>query len=434
MTTPWNIWIKNQKNIQYDILQKLIKDPVAFSKNVSRYTNNESNIKNICCIFNKEQKNTGTFCNKRNVDKLTTDTYLIEMLDGSQIKVIGDLYQNVKQKGNISTSLPGKGKNVQYEGMNRIADYYLGLDEFTNEMLINYLINLLWKPVGLPHMNYELAGSVVCKNSGLNIYPLAFSNLSGLPPGFKDRQLQIEKHHVDNIIRQVAIALHFLQGNIGFVHGNLILDNILETSERTKFNYEGIEVDGDFRILISNLGVASSSIIAKHGLNIRLFNQSPLASTYLLAKPFIPDVDDEGVYQIKGLNSHLYTRIRHMGLPWFKGFDFYTLIVSLMVHKDYYEVIRRDFSWLYNNIIWDEKDLKTLRKRIDDNYGNTDYDTILNILKGLNLYDDVLDICLEFLRDDFPTMRPARQPKYLSKEDLDGDFVSSSRSSRRAPY
>lgn len=132
-----------------------------------------------------------------------------------------------------------------------------------------------------------------------------------------------------------------------------------------------------------------------NGTSLRFYNESTLANVYLTVHPFTTDIsvkNDEYYYSIGNLlTSQIYTRTRHMGVPFYRSFDYYTVLVSLLTDPGFYymffstERLRNTF-WdpIWANTVDSEKVIKLIRQLVMEGKGKSITEAIA-ILKGLQL-------------------------------------------------
>ena len=404
-------WEQEQLSKQKEIIKRIIDEPSLFVKNPKKYINDSG----LCCVFNSQISN-GALCGSRNVQKIDNGQYMLEMLNGISLKCLIETTPNITIKASKSTFPPGMNrKPKQSNSMNTLPNIYIGTDEFTNNTIIGYMLYMLWDRVKLPKMSIKPLGSALCSDTGLNLYSPYNNLLSDMAPGYRDKYLEILPCHVDNILRQITASLSYLQSNYGFVHGNLTLNNVIAVTESTKTRYEGLEIHGDFRCVLKGFKHSSINMYRSDSV-LRFFNESELANLYLKLNSFTDDSVD-GVYKLKGVDSHIQNRVRHMGIPFYKSYDFYIFIVSMMLHKDYKEVLNRDFQWLYSELLWDKNEIEELKFRLEK------YRKPLDVLKGLTLYDDVIEIVFMWLSNEIDIKRPCGTDRHIEPIEVGMEVV-----------
>jgi hypothetical protein len=217
----------------------------------------------------------------------------------------------------------------------------------------------------------------------------------------------IDSNTILQILIQITVGLHMLQTYVGFVSGDLKAGNIFIKSDPINIIYDGIKLQAPFTCKIADYGKSSCMLIGQNNMALRFYNESTLSNLYLSLHPFNPDVSSENgeyYYTIGNLlNSQIYTRTRHMGIPFFKSFDYYTVIVSLLTNPSIY------YMFFSNNVlksifwdsIWFNDDgsiaMDRIRQYIPHDKGHSINDA-LDILKGLRLKCNAVAVIMNNIR------------------------------------
>lgn len=295
---------------------------------------------------------------------------------------------------------------------------YLASDEFTNETLIAYTLNLLAEEANLPKLFVRHYQGAICSNNttnetfGLNI--MENCDLGSLDQlsrhnnftkylkeyNVNDNGREILSFLVDpdiilQILTQITAALHMLQNYAGFVSGDLKAGNVFVKSEPINTEYLGVKLKADFTCKIADYGKSSCMLPRLNGTSLRFYNESTLANVYLTVHPFTTDItkqDDEYYYSIGNLlTSQIYTRTRHMGVPFYRSFDYYTVLVSLLTDPAFYYMFFSNEK--LRNIFWDpiwadsydsDEVIRRIRQLVIEGKGKSITEAIA-ILKGLRL-------------------------------------------------
>lgn len=227
------------------------------------------------------------------------------------------------------------------------------------------------------------------------------------------------------IIKQVIATLHLLQATFAFNHGDLRANNILVSSDSARGYHAGVDISGPFSCKISDYGKVSLTIPTEIGPT-RIYNRSWFADRYLYMMPFKPQINiqrsgdssrEEPFFIIQDLlNVQLYSRIRHMGLPFYLSFDTYTFLMSLLSIPQYYysffstpELVKKVWDPL-----WFGDDGRHIQDklRLAVEKGRSDL-PILDLLRGLRLRCDATQRLVMSLgsneiprRNEIPRNRP----------------------------
>lgn len=306
---------------------------------------------------------------------------------------------------------------------------YIASDEFTNETLIAYILNYLAHQQSIPPLFVRHYQAAICddpttgESFGLNLMencdlgPL--DKLSNHPDfashvftynvndaGSQKILQLVEPETILQILTQITVGLHSLQTFINFTSGDLKAGNIFVKSDSIDTRYMGIPIIAPFTCKIADYGKSSCMLYKGEDHGIRFYNDSPLANVYLSLHPFENDIirdDGEYFYSISSiLNVQLYTRTRHMGIPFYHSFDYYTVIVSILTHPAfYYPFFATDYL---RKIFWDpiwKYDGPTVMEKIKvhvDNGTGSSINDALDILKGVSLRCNAVQTVIQQLQ------------------------------------
>ena len=214
------------------------------------------------------------------------------------------------------------------------------------------------------------------------------------------------------ILTQITVGLHMLQQSVNFTSGDLKAANIFVKSEPIDQRYMGISLKAPFTCKIADYGKSSCMLYKPNGTAIRFFNESNLANVYLSVHPFEPNVkvdNQEYYYTVNHtFNSQLYTRTRHMGVPFYHSFDYYTVLVSILTDPAFYYMFfstdtLRQIFW---DPIWEtpshyqsgdsHEAMRRIRGYLLEGKGQSIKDAI-NILRGLRLNCSAIQLVIKQL-------------------------------------
>jgi hypothetical protein len=402
---------------------------------------------NICCILDKivgSQSINGS-CNTLSVNALGPRgkigvPYKIKSEDGIELIVkiskIDKLYSNFNTKP--PTSIAPIDSRERYHCISNIKFSkirYIASDEFTNETLIAYALNYVALQASLPPLFVRHYQGAICSNSetketyGLNIMENCdlghLDKLQENPYYNKDeREYQINDigrniigYLVDadiifQILTQLTIGLYILQSYTGFVSGDLKAGNVFIKSDPIDTEYMGIKLKASFTCKIADYGKSSCMLPLLNGTSIRFYNDSTLANVYLKIHPFEPDIsksDGEYYYTIGNLLvSQIYTRTRHMGIPFYRSFDYYTVLVSMLTHPAFYYMffangklrsVFWDPIWVNDSLLNEgEEVMKRIHQYVIESKGQRISDAI-TMLKGLRLKCGAIRLVIKQLKE-----------------------------------
>jgi hypothetical protein len=386
----------------------------------------------ICCLIQGEQfkeldyNTLPPVCNSGKLSVMeqsgkTSQPYLLTVGDK---KFVLKIMRSGDPSIEYSTHAPSSSKNIIPGSCNfkDLKGYsYIASDEFTNEFLIGYMLDYVFKQFskGIKSYvsfhtatictsksffkveNYDIIMMEYCDLGSLNNIGTNLLLSSLLEPklfdinGIATNANIVKPDALLNIYKQVMISLDFLQDKVQFTHGDLKIANILLKTEQYATNYKNINISSPFTVKLADFGKSSMTMILSDAKKpFRFYNHSSLASKYYVFTSFKPKVNTGlgGEYYIIDniAMSTLYSEIRHMGIPFYATFDTYTFIISFLLVP---EVFRSVFSnEKLKSLLWDplwfpgdsDKVYRSLVRSIQDKEEHT-MGNVLKILKNIKL-------------------------------------------------
>jgi hypothetical protein len=339
----------------------------------------------------------------------------------AKLTKVDDLYS--KYLSEPPTSLSGYPSD-RYAVRNCLTDIrvnnirYIASDEFTNETLIAYILNHLESQQKIPPLYVRHYQGAICTDPvsgekyGLNLMENCdLGPLDKLPahPNFSShvytynvndegmtKVLQlVEPETILQILTQITVGLHTLQTYINFTSGDLKAGNIFVKSDSIDTTYMSIPLKSSFTCKIADYGKSSCMLYRSDDRGIRFYNDSTSANFYLKFHPFESDIivdNGEYFYSIGSLlNLQLYTRTRHMGVPFYQSFDYYTILVSMLTNSAfYYPFFATDnLRKIFWDPIWKDSEdglmmMNKIKTYVEKGTGSSINDA-LDMLKGVKL-------------------------------------------------
>jgi len=398
-----------------------------------------NNDPSICCFLDKINRSNGSnqSCANLTINPLgpkgeTSVPYIIKdhvgntmMVKFNKIKKLHAAYHNSPPTALDHFEDDGKQVDQCISHIKLTNIHYIGSDEFTNETLIAYVLNYMLTIKPLPVLFVQHYQGIVCSNKatgqfiGINImencdlgtlnklseHPMFQEHVQQYNIEYNNTQLSIRLIHpetIRQIFTQVIVSLHMLQTYVSFTSGDMKAANIFVKSDEINTEYLGIKLKAPFTCKISDYG-KSSCMLHKTNAYVRFYNETTAANVYLAFHPFTHDIfEDLGEYFFTTnyvFNSQLYTRIRHMGIPYYYSFDYYTLLVSILTNPVFFymffstESLRRTF-W---DPVWKDDGDEAI-KRIYQYILNKKSDGIndaINILRGLKMRCNAVQLVID---------------------------------------
>lgn len=265
---------------------------------------------------------------------------------------------------------------VEFNGPN-VQDFiqplekWVGCDEFTNESIINWILNKVIKEYSTTQYL-----AFICGNTGYQVQEKADMDLSNYmqSPLFNPQNL-------DRMIYQVVSQLNFLEKNYNFIHGDMKAKNVLV--------YKKGKV-----AKISDYG-KSSITYKKYRFYCRLEEAYKRKVVGFFQTSSIP-VNKTYTFNLPDLDT--VVALRHRREIFYLNFDIYTFMVSIVLERKIFEEYlnpqEQDKMPFFNQFwkfLWvDEKTQKLVETRIqalleNENVNLYSYNPLMGILRGLRL-------------------------------------------------
>jgi len=389
-----------------------------FNSNVETYSPYlKLNDSDIICISN----NNCTSGLKSTVLNSTKDRKLLLVESGSNkylLQVLSLDSINIFNSKFAATDVSKLDKySVQLEqcsfGVPINNDYYVGSDEYTNNLLIslflNYIYDAIPRDAGLKGYQKLLATTIQDaspKRLSLSVYEYSESlkKFMSIPSNFnyfenRDigefgkapiRMRILSRNFIIDVFTQLLVNLEMLQNKFEFNHGDLTASSIGIVNEPVKIEYSTIKHQSNLTFKLINFKY-SSITINSNNKKTRLFNSNSFAEKYFVINPFKPVIDsdlNELYYKVDDiLNVQTLAKARHTGLQFYPSFDTMTLVASLLtIPEIYYSVlsdpILKNMIW---DVLWHPKDQSQAYKEFQNiiNKGiEGNYENIIGVLKG----------------------------------------------------
>lgn len=329
------------------------------------------------------------------------------------------------------TSLPknNKERNIAKKCLISVdleAIHYIESDKFTNSVLINYILNVKSRKlsrlfgdnfnddINIPKFFVQSFEAVVFEGfSYSNAIDSDFDNNTSCIclQEHCDGKIKIDDWEILFIIlKQISVAIHMLNANIGFISGDLRVANIRISSLPIYSNIKYLNIinmEAPFTCKISNFETSSCMIKTKDGKFLRFFNSDKISNIALYLDSFKYEgyqYQNDYYYVIDHLlDQQIYNRMRHMGIPYYHSFDYYTFIISMLLNRNIYQMFFDEellisvfwtpiWSGNYGNIVRDKISQHNYLPRDND-----EMSVILHILRDVPLKCDAIDFVIDQL-------------------------------------
>lgn len=295
--------------------------------------------------------------------------------------------------------------------LNNINVNYIGSDNFTNSILIGYILNLIndqYKAdTGLNGI-IRTYGATICQESKTGLLLLEYLNGNSFNT-YISKNLPT-KSFVLNIFKQLVVNLDFLWTRAYFNHGNLLSGKLAIMAEPLNVTYKNVKINSSVTVKIGDFENAALTIKRTDTNYLRLFAYDTYTATYFKLNNFNPtlNVTANKVNNYYILSSYFNAvelgKIRHMGIPFYSSFDLYTILISLLVIPSIYNIVfnDNDLSNIFFRNMWYPEDISPvyidIKKIVDSNRQKPPtFDDILKILHGRKLKCNLTAEMLEVL-------------------------------------
>lgn len=313
---------------------------------------------------------------------------------------------------------------------------YLMCDPFTNELLINWLLDTIFENLELPHINRLYTG-FVCGDAGYTLrqYPTigyvaglqGFSEVvdqgstSPRPTAKADVRLPLRRDVVLGILQQLAVTLQVLAG-YDVTHGAPSGYSLLFDGKPCSYRYDDIHVTCPITLKLTDFRFASMSIESATK-PIRIFPYQVETEAYLSRFPFIPKIQtsvhvpfdcQDGIcvqgpmeryatFMLDGETMNIMLSARHSGVPLFaSAFDAYCFLITLMVEQPFFTTVINDpgLNQLWRSM-WRPDEIMTINERLMSLHHHEEpipSSVVINQLQGLHLRCDLVSYFWQQLR------------------------------------
>ena len=289
--------------------------------------------------------------------------------------------------------------------------YYMGSDQFTNNLLINWTL----METGSPHIVENLI-SFICNDEGYSLYEyLELADINSLqavpdyiccsdrpsPTAKADDKSPLKKEVVKGIIVQLFSLLHMLR-QYEFSHGNPSSKTIRFTQKPVSYLHDGVHVVSPVTLKITDFSKSGCTVN-----DVRLYSKSVVADTELKKRhmdSFIETVKEGEVTVYKLKNPYkcvkaslIFMYIQHLGIPIYQAsFDAYAFMMVLMSERSFYSTVMHtpELYEFFNSMFLYEADFRKVKDRLMDAHDMMDgvsSKNVLELLADLNLRCDMID-------------------------------------------
>lgn len=391
----------------------------------------------ICSILDKGKKiGSGKAGNVFRV-KINSDYYVVKISRHTEFK--RDLRSDPPSSIYVD-ALPKTLVDCLTKGP--LPEQYLGLDEFSNEAIIAYMIDVTAQEYKLPKFFLIHNDAVVCNKGLIHLMEEAelgtlaqfgytpYTNKYLRSMMYKDLELLlVPPKLLIEMLKQIVVFLIFSGQTLGFSSGDLKAANVFVAGESVKYEHKDelyhIKIDCPFIVKIGDYGKSSITIpILYDGeyTETRIYNKNIAAEYYSkVSTPVLSLKVIENGYRVNAnymyehgmdleygyvieptFTESVFVYNRHMGTPYYRSLDFYTLIVSLLVLPQFKATLLSPELRKFWDVLWvnGEGDKVYTRSGKSDLSRVSIHDS-LPVLKGLTLKCNVVELAAKALSEDY---------------------------------
>ena len=253
---------------------------------------------------------------------------------------------------------------------------FMGSDNFTNQILVNWYADYILSLMGLHHIN-KMHTAFVCGDEGYMLYDhptlgtldqftAHLSQTRTIPSGGNttDRVVIMKSNVARELLQQLFTTLRILR-SYDFSHGETSSRSLLFHDEPVNYSYDGMEVRSEFTLKIADFSKSGITIKGINNSLLRLYNRSEMAENQIEAVPYRPLIQlvkffpytSEGkherpsthvIYRLSNSSSYIkynlmFIYLQHMGVPLYQSsFDAYSYMIMLMSNKAFYGAVMED--------------------------------------------------------------------------------------------
>ena len=246
---------------------------------------------------------------------------------------------------------------------------YCGLDEFTNESFIGLAIEDVVRKHKIKTKSFvKQYNAYICNEVSYNHMELC--DLGDMSKVINTKDLT-QKHKkfcqnksavLSHCLLQITKILPFLQVRCQYTHGDLKAGNVFIKNETTVTKLGTEKILSPITFKLADYG-KNCITLGKY----RLFNDHKV-------RPYIPRIrlnSDNKTFVLSKFtyvpryyrSQILFAYLRHIGLPFNGDIDIYILIASLLLHKDYGDVLLA-FPKSFHKILWEDLQVSMLTQHI----------------------------------------------------------------------
>lgn len=258
---------------------------------------------------------------------------------------------------------------------------YCGLDEFTNESFIGYMIEDLIKEHKYITKSYvKQYGAYVCPNTSLVYNHMELCDLGDMSRKIDTSNLNLTQKKfcknkmniVSHALLQVSSIITFLQKNASYSHGDLKAGNVFIKNESTITKYGQHEIESPITFKIADYG--KNCITVK---NHRLYNYN-IVSKFLINYNFMKNKNSIVLNKYKYVPNYyrsqlIYAHMRHIGSSIMGDIDIYIFVLSLILNPIYENTIKElpkqfhEIMWYPNQINLIDNHILKIKSKIKSN-------------------------------------------------------------------
>ncbi len=265
-------------------------------------------------------------------------------------------------------------------------EYRVG-DEFTSEILTNWVLEKKLEEFNLPHAP-SLHTAFICNDTGYLLFDSP--TLGNITAVHEAKKLKVPL--ILGILKQLVIFLSVAK-DVDFTHNQPNWDVLQFDDEPCSYLFEGHHITCPITLKVTDLRGSSITVEATEGKNgerkkIRLGPKIVIPSQY---SEYLSSTPDLTQYHLNDSNLNVYRHLHQLGLPICSSLETYCFLLGLMSYGPFRkEVLNSKTLRRVWTSLWSSPEEETRITSGLEELSAPDLSEILQNLKGISLKEDLL--------------------------------------------